>query len=115
MKKVQVCTSCGSPNVSVDASFHLNTKEVDLHDQCYCRNCDGGCKVEEVEVEDDFDARTDFYLENVYVSKLESLWDTVSKMVECGWLDQYRGHVGYEDLVNAMVELNCINAKIARV
>lgn len=63
MKKIHVCTTCGSPRVTWDALVHPNRGETTLLDSADCEDCDGQCNTQEVEVADDFDIDTDFYKE----------------------------------------------------
>lgn len=63
MKKIQVCTTCGSPRVTYDALVDPNkdNEVVTIFDNSDCQNCGGECSTQEVEVSDDFDLETDFY------------------------------------------------------
>ena len=65
MKKIQVCTTCGSPRVTFDALVDPNNDNevVTIFDNSDCRDCAGECNTREVEVSDDFDLETDFYKE----------------------------------------------------
>ena len=65
MKKIQVCTTCGSPRVTYDALVDPNkdNEVVTIFDNSDCQNCGGECSTQEVEVSDDFDLETDFYKE----------------------------------------------------
>lgn len=65
MKKIQVCTTCGSPRVTYDAVVDPNKDNeiLNIFDNSDCRDCDGECSTQEVEVQDDFDLETDFYKE----------------------------------------------------
>lgn len=61
VRKIHVCTTCGSPRVFADAYASLNTDEVRTFDYIHCDDCDGECKTQEVTVSADFDLTTDFY------------------------------------------------------
>lgn len=65
MKKIQVCTTCGSPRVAYDALVDPNkdNEVVSILDDSDYRDCDDRCRTQEVEVADDFDLETDFYKE----------------------------------------------------
>lgn len=65
MKKISVCTYCGSPRVYSDAYVGMNdSNDVLLFDDKYCDDCGGECHVNEVEVPDNFDMEEGFYHEN---------------------------------------------------
>ena len=62
--KIFVCTACGSPRVKLDAWVDVNDPEnVTTFDDTFCQNCVTSCKIEQVEVDDNFDMETDFYKE----------------------------------------------------
>ena len=64
MKKIQVCTACGSPRVMYDAYVDVNDPDnVKTFDDVFCEDCRGVCSIHEVEVPDDFDMESDFYKE----------------------------------------------------
>lgn len=67
MKKITVCTACGSANVLIDAFVHANDpSNVQTFDDKYCQSCDGPCKTQTVEVLDSFDIEADFWKEGMY-------------------------------------------------
>lgn len=62
MKKIHVCTTCGSPRVMYDAYVDVNDPDnVRVFDAVICDDCGGECRIKEVEVPDDFDMESDFY------------------------------------------------------
>lgn len=60
-KMIYVCNRCGSPRVFADAYKALNSDEVHTYDNTFCEDCDGECRVTEVEVPEDFDISEQFY------------------------------------------------------
>ena len=63
MKSIFVCTTCGSPRVLRDAYVGINNEaDVLTFDETYCEDCCCENSVTEVEVEDEFDLESDFYL-----------------------------------------------------
>lgn len=64
MKKIEVCTVCGSADVLLDAFVHANNPDdVRTFDDRYCESCEGSCKTKTVEVSDDFDVYSDYFHE----------------------------------------------------
>ena len=64
MKKIRVCTYCGSPRVMYDAYVDVNDQDnVRTFDNVICDDCGTECSIHEVEVPDDFDMDTGFYEE----------------------------------------------------
>lgn len=61
MKKITVCSTCGSPRVFSDAWASINTDEVRTYDDTHCDDCEGECKTIDVDVPDDFDVEEDTY------------------------------------------------------
>jgi hypothetical protein len=63
VRKVWVCTACGSPRVSQDACVDVNSEEVSTYDDMTCQDCEneGNSVIREVEVPFDFDLATDTY------------------------------------------------------
>lgn len=65
MKKISVCTYCGSPRVFYDAFVGVNDEDnVRIFDDCFCDDCGGECHVNKVEVPDGFDMEEGLYHEN---------------------------------------------------
>ena len=65
MKKIQVCTTCGSPRVMYDAYVDVNDPDnVRIFDAVFCDDCGKECSIHEVEVPEDFDMGSDFYKGN---------------------------------------------------
>ncbi len=64
MKKILVCTTCGSPRITFDALIdpNKNNEVVTIFDNSDCQDC-GECSTQEVEVEDNFDIESDTYFE----------------------------------------------------
>lgn len=63
--QVEVCTTCGSGNVLIDAFVHANDPDdVRTFDDKYCENCEGSCKTHTVTVPSDFDVYSDTYKED---------------------------------------------------
>ena len=62
-KKVYVCSRCGSPELTQDASVRMNTEEVNIFDdvQCQCCGAEGHSVAMEVEVPEEFDVDDDIY------------------------------------------------------
>ena len=65
MKKILVCTTCGSPRITFDALIdpNKNNEVVTIFDNSDCQDCGGECSTREVKVEDDFDIESDTYFE----------------------------------------------------
>lgn len=63
MKKIYVCTTCGSPRVTFDATVDPNNNfdVVNVLDSTDCNDCEGRCGVARVEVPDDFDMDEGFH------------------------------------------------------
>ena len=61
---IYVCKKCGSPRVWSDAYASMNTDEVRRYDVTYCDDCDDECSTHAVDVSDDFDLETDFYVDD---------------------------------------------------
>ena len=67
MRKIYVCTYCGSPRVKRDAWVSVNDPDdVSVFDDTFCEDCDGPCRIEPVVVSDDFDELTEFYHETTH-------------------------------------------------
>lgn len=49
---IYTCTFCGSEDVMQDGMIALNSDDTVTYDNYYCQNCDGECKVNREEVED---------------------------------------------------------------
>ena len=61
MKKIHVCTTCGSPRVKRDAWVDVNDPDnVTTFDDTICDDCGKERRIYEVEVPDDFDMESDF-------------------------------------------------------
>jgi len=68
MKKITVCTTCGSPRVTFDAAVDPNNNNeiLTIFDNSDCKDCDGECDTEEVEVLNSFDLEEGFWKESMY-------------------------------------------------
>lgn len=64
MKTIQVCNTCGSPRILLDAYVNINDQDdVRIYDNAVCEDCDAdGCNITvAVAVPDDFDCATDTF------------------------------------------------------